>query len=209
MHARVVFLHFDRSQLAEGLRAYREEVAPIAQQQAGFAGMLLLLERAIGAATSISLWDTAEALAATDLSPYYVEQISRLGQYFATAAEREDYEVGLLARGLSTSRPTFARVVRTTFHTNKTDEGVRVYDETLIANARKQPGFVGVWLLIDRTDGKAFSISLWDSEESVSGGEISPYYIGQIFKLLPFVASLPDSEQYEVAYHFDPGSAPG
>ena len=205
MHARVLFLKLDRLQLAEGLKTYREEVALTARQQPGFAGMLLLLDRDVGTATSITLWDSAEALAATDVSPYYVEQISRIGKYFAAAAERQDYEVGLLARGETPIAPTFARVVRTSFHASKTDEGVRVYGETLIANARKQPGFAGVWLLIDRSEGKAFSISLWENEDAVSSGEISAYYIGQIFKLLPYVASLPDSEQCEVAYHFDAG----
>jgi hypothetical protein len=145
------------------------------------------------------VWETAEALAQTDVTPYYVDQMTKLGRFFANAAEREDYEVGVFAQGAAACVPTFARTVRATFHSSRTDAGVKVYDETLIANARKQQGFAGAWLLVERERGKAFSISLWDSEDSITGGEISPYYIGQILKLVPYVASLPESEQCQVA----------
>lgn len=207
MQARVIFFGFDRMHLADGLKAYCEQVAPAARQQPGFSGLILLVDRDQGSAMSVSLWDSVEALAATDLSSYYIDQMTRLGRYFATAADREDYEVGVLARGAAPPPAHFARVVRTSFHNTRTDAGIKVYDETLIANAKKQPGFVAAWLLVERVKAKAFSISLWDSEDSVSGGEISPYYIGQILKLVPYVASLPDSEQCEVAYHADTGAS--
>ncbi len=208
MHARVVSLTFDRTQLADGLQAYREKVVPAAQQQGGFLGALLLLDRAMGHAASITFWESAEALVATEVSSYYVDRMIELGKYFAQMPDREDYEVGVFARGGASGQPTFARVVRATFYPSRAEEGVKVYDQTLIANARKQEGFAAAQLLINRTSGRAISISLWDSEDTLSGGEISPYYIGQIFKLIPFVASLPDREQYEVAVYLDLGGRP-
>jgi heme-degrading monooxygenase HmoA len=203
MNARVVSLEFDRLHIADGLRTYRDEVIPAAVEQKGFGGAVLLLDRDIGHASSITFWESAEALAATDLGSYYAKQVARLEKFFRTSPEREDYEIGVFARGTLSDSPTFARVVRASFHASRADEGVKVYNETLIANARKQDGFCSALLMIERTTGKALSISLWNSEDTLSGGEISPYYIGQIFKLIPFVASLPDREQYEVGFYLD------
>ncbi len=205
MHARVVTLHFDRTHLADGVAAYREKVIPAAQAQGGFTGLLLLLDRDTGQAASMTFWSSAEALSATDQNSYYLDIMTQMGRYFDHAAEREDYEVGVFARGQATQSPKFARVVRATFHASKASQGVKVFSETLIANARKQDGFAAAQLLLNRTSGRAISISLWSSEDALGGGEISPYYIGQIFKLIPFVASLPDREQYEVAAYFDAG----
>jgi len=206
MEARVISLEFDRLHLAGGLRIYHEEVIPAAKQQAGFAGALLLLDRDIGHASSISFWQSAGALAATDTGSYFPDQIKRLQKVFTTSPEREDYEVGVFARSENPQPPKFARVVRATFHSSRADEGVKVYEQTLIANARKQQGFTAALLMIQRGTGKGISISLWDNEDTLSGGEISPYYIGQIFKLIPFVASLPDREQYEVGFYLDTGA---
>src|SRR5262245_22050964 len=112
MHARTVALTFDRLKVAEGLRVYREEVIPLAQQQAGFAGAILLLDRDIGHAASITLWQTPEDVAATDASGYYADQVKRLEPYFASDPEREDYDVGVFARNDVTDPPKWARVVR-------------------------------------------------------------------------------------------------
>ena len=113
--------------------------------------------------------------------------------------------MGVFARSEATDPPKWARVVRANFHASKADEGVKMYEKGLIAESRKQTGFVAAQLLINRTTGQAISVSLWNSEDALSGGEISPYYIGQIFKLIPFVASLPDREQYEVGFYLDLG----
>src|SRR5574337_264458 len=137
MHARVVSLEVNRLKLTEGLQVYREQVAPAAQKQLGFAGILLLLDREIGHAASITFWQTVESRKASGEGDYYNEQVARLQPYFVEDPKPEDYEVGVIDDAETSKPPKVARVVRATFHASRADEGVKVYDETLMANARK------------------------------------------------------------------------
>ena len=64
-----------------------------------------------------------------------------------------------------------ARVARVQFQTGKTEAGIRVYQDEVLAYASQQPGFVDAFLLLDRDTGVAISISLWETEEAMTTGE--------------------------------------
>jgi hypothetical protein len=76
---------------------FHEAVVPAAKEQAGFKGGLLLTDRSSGKTVAISLWDTAEALAASERSGYYQAQIDKLAGvgFLAGPPVRESYEVSV------------------------------------------------------------------------------------------------------------------
>ena len=51
------------------------------------------------------------------------------------------------------------------------DEGVRYAKENIVPRVGEIDGFEGVYFLVDRQSGKALSITLWESEETLRSSE--------------------------------------
>ena len=65
------------------------------KQQQGFKGVLTLLDRQTGKATSITLWETEADLKAGESNGYYQQQVSKLASFVAAPPARETYEATL------------------------------------------------------------------------------------------------------------------
>ena len=65
----------------------------------------------------------------------------------------------------------FARVTTVLGQADRLDEGIRTFREQTAPLVQGQPGFQGAYLLVDRQQGKALAISLWDSESAMQQSE--------------------------------------
>ena len=93
-----------------------------------------------------------------------------------------------------------ARVVTAQYQPGKVDEGTQIYRESMLPEARQQRGFQGAMALVDRSTGKAISITLWQTEaDAQSSGSDSAYFQAQIAKVASLFAAAPIVETYEVA----------
>jgi heme-degrading monooxygenase HmoA len=95
MHARVVTVQSQPGKTEETVRIYRDSVMPVAGQQQGFKGALLLTDPHTGKGISITLWETEADMIAGETSGYYQEQIAKFAQVFAGPPTREGYEVSV------------------------------------------------------------------------------------------------------------------
>jgi len=93
----------------------------------------------------------------------------------------------------------FARLTIVTMKSDKIDETIKIYEESVIPAAKSQKGFRGIYLLTDRKTGKGISIALWDSEEDAIANEQSGYYQEQLGKFKGFFTAPPVREGYEVS----------
>ena len=93
----------------------------------------------------------------------------------------------------------FARLTIVQVKTDKMDETIKLFEDSVVPAAKLQKGFQGAYLLTDRNTGKAISCTLWDSEEDAVATEQSGYYQEQIDKLKEFLTAPPIREGYEVA----------
>ena len=94
MHARVSIFEGAPDEIDEGLRQAREQVLPRARQMDGFKGIIALGDRQSGKTLGITLWESEEAMRASE------EAANRLREESAeasggTVAGVERYEVGL------------------------------------------------------------------------------------------------------------------
>lgn len=85
MYARVSNGIAREGQLDELLRLANEKLAPLALEQEGCRGMLLLTDAGSGRAISISLWDTEEAMLESESSEYMREMVTEVGRYLEEA----------------------------------------------------------------------------------------------------------------------------
>ena len=60
--------------------------------------------------------------------------------------------------GRERSRPMYARLTTIELHPAFLDEAVQIYRDSVVPDARQQPGFQGVLALVDRSAHKA----IWD-----------------------------------------------
>lgn len=92
----------------------------------------------------------------------------------------------------------YVRMTTLSFHIEKYDQGVRMFDESVVPAARAQKGFRAIYLLADRGAGRCVVLTFWDDEAAAVTNEQNLYYQEQLVKLLPFYASPPVREGFEV-----------
>ncbi len=93
----------------------------------------------------------------------------------------------------------FARLTIVQGKSDKVDEAVKIYNESVIPAMKSQKGFCGFYFLNERKTGKAISMTLWDSEEDAIANEQSGYYQEQLSKFKDLSTGEPVREGYEVS----------
>ena len=74
-----------------------------------------------------------------------------------------------------------------------------MYRESILPEARRQPGFKGAIGLVDRSSGKAISITFWQTAaDAQASGVSSSYGQAQLAKVASLFAAAPGIEMYEV-----------
>ena len=79
------------------------------------------------------------------------------------------------------------------------DKFIKIYEQSVVPAAKKQKGYCGAYLLVDRKTGKGVSMTLWDCEEDALVNEKSRYYQEQLVKFMNILTKPPIREGYEVA----------
>jgi heme-degrading monooxygenase HmoA len=96
MFARFTIVQFKRDRLDEAIKLFEESVVPAVKSQKGFQGVCLLVNREMGQAISVGLFDTEEEAILSERSGYYQEQLAKFREFFTAPPAREGYEVACL-----------------------------------------------------------------------------------------------------------------
>lgn len=92
----------------------------------------------------------------------------------------------------------YARVTSVDIQQGKIEQAVKTYQEDVLPATAQQPGYRSAILFVDRDTLKAISITIWQSEDDMTSGEVSTYYIEQLRKMAAYFAGMPVRETYEV-----------
>ena len=79
MYARVTTFEGPAAGIDEGARQAREQILPAARQMAGFKGMYLLADRSSGKALAVTLWESEDAIRASEEAANRLRQQSAAG----------------------------------------------------------------------------------------------------------------------------------
>ena len=94
MYARVTTIQISPYRLDEAIGTLREQVAPAMQQQEGFKGYLMLVDRSTGKSLNITLWEGEEDRQVTGQnSSYYRDAIGKIVPMLEDAPLVEDLEL--------------------------------------------------------------------------------------------------------------------
>ena len=100
MYARVMIGQVKPEKLGEAdsaIRAYQDSIVPVARQQKGFKGALLLTNPHTGKAISITLWETESDMMESEANEYYLEQIARIASVLAGPGTVDHYQLSVQA----------------------------------------------------------------------------------------------------------------
>lgn len=92
-----------------------------------------------------------------------------------------------------------ARMVTAQVQPDTLDQVITIFREAILPAAQQQKGFVGARLFVDRATNKGRVVSRWQSEADLLAGEASGYYQEQLARVLPFFATPPTREIFEIA----------
>ncbi len=92
-----------------------------------------------------------------------------------------------------------ARVTIAQVQPGKMDEGIQIVRDSLLPAPKQQPGFNGLWQLVDHSNKKTIAIPLWETEADLLAGETSGHYQAQIAKVASLLTAQPVREAYEVS----------
>ena len=81
---------------------------------------------------------------------------------------------------------------------DKFEEAVKNY-ETSVENSKRQSGYKAGILITDAETGKAYSVSLWETEEDVLMGHTDGYYEKQMEIMGDIWSKPPHREVYQVS----------
>src|SRR5437660_10212414 len=93
----------------------------------------------------------------------------------------------------------YARLVTSQLHPGTVDEAVQIFRDSVVPDAKQQPGFQGAMALVNRSANKTISITLWETEAEAKASEIGSHLQAQINKFASHLAALPVVETFEVA----------
>ena len=93
----------------------------------------------------------------------------------------------------------YARLTIAQIRTDMVNEFIKIYEKSVIPEAKSQKGFCKIYLLIDRKTGNGVSIGFWDSEKDALANEQSLFYQEQLAKFINFYTKPPIREGYEVS----------
>ena len=93
MHARVVTYIGQLGKINEIVRGFHEQLTPAARQQPGFAGGLLMTDRATDKVMVVSLWEDEAAMVKGEADGYIQAQRVRLRRLAASTPVVEHFEV--------------------------------------------------------------------------------------------------------------------
>ena len=93
-----------------------------------------------------------------------------------------------------------ARVTSFRLDPSMTDGGTLLLQKGVMPKLKVQKGFRG-FLALANTEGKAITISLWETEADMTATESTEWYQTQVARAAPMLSEEPELEHYEVRIH--------
>lgn len=92
----------------------------------------------------------------------------------------------------------YARMTTFNINLKSMDDAIKIYKESIIPAAQKQPGFKNAFFLTNRNAGKFVSITIWENTDLAIANQKSGYFQAQLDKFQDFLVDQPEVEAFQV-----------
>ena len=101
----------------------------------------------------------------------------------------------------------YVRMVFFEFKPESVGDAIQLFRNGVIPGAKKQKGYRGANFMVDRQTGSAVAMTFWRNEKDALANEENLFFQEQLAKFLPYFASPPVREGYEVSVYVMTGHA--
>ena len=173
MHLRINDVTVSPARVDELGDVLSNKALPVVQAQKGYRGLLCTADRATGSCAIVSVWDSKEAL---DASEQAIAGI-RSETVDAVAAELNSIQLAEVLREVRVSPSQVgsrARVVRLAAPAGSADKLAEFYDTVAVPRLESQSGFLsGRFVQILDEDGRFAAVSHWADAAALQSSEAS------------------------------------
>ena len=94
----------------------------------------------------------------------------------------------------------YARLTKMQVRLERLEHSVEIFKESVVPAAKKQKGYRGIYLFLNRKTGEGVTLALFDNEENCLASEENHYYQEQLVKVMSFFTAPVVREGYEVEF---------
>ncbi len=171
MYGRMTRLQSSPDAVEKGIAFFKENVVPKARTTAGNAGAILLVDRKTGTAIGITLWETTQALNAS-------EQLgisSRTQGAAATGGSIVDvdrYEQVLVDRPQPPKAGAFVRLNTVAGAPDRIDSVIKFMQKQALPLIQAQKGYRATIMNVNRLTGRSTVSTVWDTMADLEASEL-------------------------------------
>lgn len=196
MHGRVNYVTFKTDKLDLVAKMWPENVATYRGK--GFEAGYFLLDRATGKSVSVVLFTDEAAMRGNETAGDFRTAESKFRELRLTEPDKHYYEVVATVEADRKEPIGYARLALPTLKRDKID-AVAAGWPGHVSTYKKEPGFRGAYLMIDRKTGEAVSLSLWASKADCEANESSGAFMATVTPYKDMIAVAPTRSYHDVA----------
>jgi heme-degrading monooxygenase HmoA len=173
MFARVTWTQLasgQQEQLDKAASFFKERILPSMQTRKGYLGAALLANRETGEGASVTYWESAEAMAASEAmgTAGRVEAVQVLS---GTIKDVDRFEMLLQDRAAPARAGSFARVNDVPASPARIDATLAWMRDTGLSKVRQLNGYRALLVSANRLTGRMLISSIWDSADAREASE--------------------------------------
>ncbi len=170
MYLRATRVQSPPDAIEKGIAYFKEKVVPAAKAAPGNAGAVLLVDRKTGSAVGLTLWETAQALSAS-------EQLGITTRTQSAAAmggsivNVERFEQVIQDRAQPPKAGVFVRLNTVAGTPERIDNAIRFMEKQALPVLRTQKGYRALLMNVDRMTGRSTVATVWDTRADLEASE--------------------------------------
>ncbi len=170
MYGRMTRIQTTPDAVEKGIAFFKETVVPGAKSTPGNAGAVLLVDRKKGTAVGITLWETAQALNASE--QFGIS--SRTQSAAATGGSIVNvhrYEQVIADRPQPPKAGAFVRLNTVAGTPDKIENAIKFIQKQVLPALQSQKGYRALMMNVDRTTGWSTVSTVWDTQADLEASE--------------------------------------
>lgn len=172
MYMRLTRVQSSPDQIEQMITNFEGRVMPAAKQGMGYAGAALYVNRETGQAADVTFWESAQALAASEVLGIATRtQAAESTGFKIVNVER--FQIVLLDRAQPPKTPAHTRVDNGFTPPERLDEFANFIRDDVTPALRQRNGYLWMTTSVDRTSGVVAVTSNWETAEDRKAGDSS------------------------------------
>ena len=159
MHARVTTIQGSPDTVDQSLQVLREQVLPGARDIPGFKGVLSLVDRGSGKGLTVTLWESEEAMRASDAHLRAIRDRGR--DILGGSMQVDEWEIAAM------HRTHHGECCRVSWLQGDVDAMVESFRFAILPELEQARGFCSASLMVNRSTGLGCATSAWESQAAM------------------------------------------